>query len=1669
MGRYSGTLHKLIDGACNSNSKKKWDQVVFYLEGHTVSNANIAKPPNFETPLGISMIPSVELECELFDQQCSKKGKKEDTPLRIAVKAAPANVIAALCHLGPEASRMVDSRERLPIHMACRRSSEDPQTEKVLMILAKCNPESMLYRDDCGRTPLHWLFWFHAKSRSPRIVRFFCQQMPYDMFLDIRQPRGGNNEKYPLPEIPNPNIQDEIPQSAAIVHDSCHGAIPFLYAVMQGASKDSLRVLLDDYPGSASVGDRRGRTALSWYLGAGSLMEGKKTNIFGEIDCANVIPWWHNKLSIQIIQLLVSSAAARMVDKDMNRTPLHWACHFFACSVTPCFDTSAVSQVGPSIGLKIFQIILDHNIKALTSQDNNGESPLHVMFSVVAEIQDTEWKSNRNQKYRGLNLTVGGPAAFNPSKQLIELLLKCPDTDGQDIKQLYDELGQPLVSAASLENKSGLLPLHTALRVATSSECIQLLIQSNPVGLVHTSEVLMQTPLIQAFSSPFSSPFQPLSNLKLLLAAYPTSRHGTFVDGRLAIKMEDAHGMYPIHYACQNQASFEILKLFVEKCNSCATYQNADGDLPLHSMLSRDNLFSALKSGTTQCASLVNPHGLLTEKEKEWQREIMQALKLKMRLMMEPLKLPEHLKIPSFAHGMSPLHIAVAFEVVPYDRIFRLLKSFPDANRMITTEKGHEYSCIQLQDRLEKDSDDLEQWQAIKELLYSFNPVIDSYRQDEVLLDACVKLIRNEITGRGSVHLKQLKEFNLKFEEKIDMNENISAINTTIIESKDRAINRNKKIIKRTSPCHKSKTTADIPFSSSSSFASMLASSLVMNEKQAVVKSIYDADLDNKYTVSPQHSIGGDDEDPDESDGTSDSSDEEEYYSEDDDSIVDEGIFPENLGSESVSQTLSQTLSYVQAGSFVSDKSLLQRAIADRAIDDHTAKNNDFKSDPRVLAEESGDKSSSAADHLVELSHVGERLWCFFVAFNMFSCPNDNYLQQVESILKDLEFDIVEQLIDLAVPEHAVQYMKSGISPIGLTMRDIASPKVKELFESYHYYLGRYEFSSEIDGVLLHRSCDDSTVVIRATEHVVRTTEYQPPKDFEPGLAEQEIWDTGRMVYDEDGYLASKFKDKKKQVCFKFTTNQTVYDNEVRSRSRLGMDEGDIPANNILPILGHFNSLQNGRYRLDSKDDRFKKINSYGGECICLSDYPFAIVYPYSDEGDLHEYFYNQSMISKKEIIHIGLQVAKALKLMHSRNIVHRNLSMRCISMLPLDIEVQNPQRIWAISNFSSACFNSENVYMGAISRDGSPFFESGLLPPEMFTKISSSEVEIYRAYWRKVEDTFSVKIDPMVKEPYIDTTTGFSYVIRCHYAVNESEKIEAGELPDLPYKLIEARASTDIWCLGLLLFTLIGRGCPLFPVNIKSGHLLDHHRIADWNMDTARANIYDHIKDPIAQDLLLLLLQPFEERNNLTMDSVISHPYFSQHNDSQIRNKIVEKHANASNAYTRKRAKDIAANAEADRLTNRTIKVKCWNFDLLQKFRFSSSEIIGSLSGNGNLMPSSFILLPYKLSAKNKKSKLAPTTKKDVELAEKMGVLILSLAKTLSFGSWVEEMITNSDEKEKIDVITLLETVSFPFDHFENLKEEFIQVAADRIGTYNVLYLKKELLHVGNEIKVSR
>ncbi|KAL3924463.1 MAG: hypothetical protein SGILL_001035, partial [Bacillariaceae sp.] len=1659
MGKYTGTLHKLIETACLSNNpKKKWDQVLHYLEGHTVPNPRGSEPPEFESPLPPDVVCSPDLDCELFDPQGPKK---EDTPLKIAVKAAPAKIIAALCHLGPEAVSLVDGRQRLPIHWACRRSSDDPETDQVIEILIHAYPESLLHRDDGGRTPLHWLFWYHAKTRTPSVVQSMCQELPPDWFSDIRQPRASGKEQFPLPLIQQPSEKREVPPNAAILCDSKHGTLPLHYAVMQGASRETLKALIRMYPKSITIVDRKGRSALAWYLGAGSLMDAKK-HVCGEANDPNATPWWHTKLSLQYIQMLISSKVARLCD-DRNRTPLHWACHFFGRNAAAGSEISA--KGGPGISNKIFQTLLDNNISAVTHQDISGQSPMHVMFSVVADIQESEYQrlvANRNLRY-DVDLNVGGPVAFSPPMQLVELLLKSPDVDGQDY---HSENGGHGVTAAHLEDENGLLPLHTALRSATSLECIKLLIQTNPTSLVHTSEDQMQTPLIHAYCSEVSAPLQPAKVLETLMAAYVTSRHGTFMDGRLALKMEDANGKFPIHYACQNQASFETIKLFVEKFNRCAVYQNADGDLPIHSLLSQDHLFVSSESGVVRGASLAKPLGLLSAQEVQRQNQINQVMKSKMRLLLEPLNLPEHLKLVSAHHGMTPVHVAIAFNVLPYPRIYRMIDTYPDAVRMMAHQENQQYSCLELHDKLKAKVEDADEWQAVRELLYSFYPALASHRRDEELLDACVRVIRDEMLGPGSYHLKQLKEHQLKAPMKIDLMETLSAINAPEIDIARRGRKSRNKLSTPAVPIrrHHGKespiSAGDIDLSASSSFTSMLAKNLERKESPAQKKSIYDADLDNRYVVSPQNSIdNGEDADEFES------SVEEEYYSEDGESETEEEeeghmerleseSWDDNMESgsisESVSQSLSQTLSSVVSGSFRSNsRSLLRKAIAESTSEEPETKR------PEIFEEKKEDIPSSnfATDDEFRLSDVATRLWCFFVAYNNPKEPQDNYLRQVEAILEDVEFDIVSHLIDLEVPSYAVEYMAPGVSHLGLTMRDIASPKVKELFESYYYFLGRFEFSSELDCAVIHKSSDNETLWVRATEHVVQTTEYEDPKIIEPGISEESIWKTGEVLHDEEGYMASRFNDNKRQVYFKFTRNKAVYENEVVCRQDIGVLEGDESSSPIQPLIGHFDAsgekASDRRYLMDVNDERFTTIRSYGEEKIRLSDFRYALILPFCEGGSLYDYFYHHGMDSMAKVSSTALQVCRAVKAMHDEKVILASLSMRNFVISPFDDANGDSREIrWVLADLSGACRNHQSAYMGSIASDGTVQFQTGLMPPEMFTKLSPSEEEVCKEYWDKVEELYGVKVDRKIVDPIVDAASGHAYTLRCHYVPNGRTKLGDEELPELPYMLVPARESTDLWCFGLMLYCMCSGGRPLFPTNQKSGHLLEYS-IVSWTKDAARASVYEHVSDPFAQDILLQLLGSYETRNGLDCATIMAHPFFSKDISQKALGRLVEKRQSDCAVYMRNKSLVVHEKSEDDWLKSRTLIVHCWNFDELKKFHFSCSEIVRRLTGKECVMPSSFLLLPYKLSAKNKKAKLAPTTKKDVERAERMGVLLLALAKACHFGVLVEQVVEQKESPKKWDAVTLLESVQLPSGNYNDLQEEFSTIAADRIEAF--------------------
>ena len=1623
MGRYHGTLHKLIDSACSANAKAQWTQVLNYLESHTVSSDKAALP-NFDSPLPPHTAPSVELEVELFDQQGSKR---DDFPLKIAVKAAPAEVVAALCHLGPEAARMADNKGRLPIHWACRRSSEDPETDKILRILAKCNPDSLLARDDAGRTPLHWIFWYHAPSRTPSIVEVLCQKHDVDKLQAIAQPQM-KNEPLPLPDIPTPSSKHEIPPSAVIVPDARHGCLPLHYAVMQGATKEAMKALISLYPSSISVGDRQGRTALAWYLGAGYLIDSQK-HVCGEANDPNATPWWYVKLSVSIIQILVNSKVARLED-DMGRLPLHWATHFYARS------TRALTN--SSLSIKAFQVLLDNNIGGITIKDCRGQTPLHVLFDTIDDMQEQEYKRRLSNRTLGDNIDLekGGPVAFNPPKELIDILLKPPGAEQFG----FDPAKDDRTSAAYTEDNSGYLPLHLALRVATAPEIIQFLIQSNPTSLVHTSEELLETPLVQAFCAPQTAPFQPYQTFELLMAAYVTSRHGTFMDGRLALKMEDATGTYPVHYACVNEASVETIKLMCEKFARCAVFKNADGDLPVHCLLSKEHLFEPPENGIIRGATLSNPLGLLTDKEVAWQKKVKQSYQEKIKVLLRHSMSREHLKIPSSAHGMTPLHIAVAFDAVPYDMVYRMLNTYPEAARMSTTMEGYTFSPLDFHELHKSESDGEDQWYAIRELLFSFYPLLDSYRRKDELLEACVTLIRNELTGKGSYHLQQIIDSKANDQLGIDLSETLSSIAAPEVDCahRPRGPQHNKKLKKSTNRPQKS------PTKSGKKFAPKLGPNLSIATEKAFEKSIYDADLDGRYVVSPQNSVDEDDDDF--------FSSEEDYSSGSECSDSEEGtsLEQDSTRGSSWEQGLSSDPSRSITSSFSKERSKSSRA---RGEKDKKTSSKHIEEKKEEMPKE-GSRNEGPQEPF--LSDVAKRLWCFFVLFNDPKNAEDNYIKQVEAVLEDLEFEVVERLINLPLPEYAHEYLEPGTSTSGVTLGDVASPCAKALFYSYFFFLGRYEFPTETDGVVLHQNSDRSTILIRATEHIIKTKEYQPGKELAPGIAEESIWASGEIVGEEEAYMASKFMDNKRPVFFKLTRNQEAYDNEVNCHSQLGLFNGEGSSSHIMPLFNNYCAIRqdepkNRRYKMDIRDERFRILNLFGGESICLSDYPYAMIYPYCDEGSLFDYFCHHGLEGVEEASDVGSQIGNALKELHEKGIVHGNISMQNISMLPASSDVSSSRRMWAVSDFTNACgLLSDSTFMGGIAYNGSSQFETGLMPPEMFVKLSAGEVRIYQSYWDMVEKFYNIKVDRSVVEPCINLETGSTYVLRCHY-VPEGGKALDKAIPKLPYQLVPSRESTDVWCFGLLIFALCSGGRPLFATNTKTGNLLDYEGVVSWNKKAAEANVYQYVKDALAEDLLLQILAPFEERVALTMETVLSHPFLTKASKDASVRRIVDQREQEKAYHDRRRQGIMSQMSKGDWLKSRTTTVNCWNFDMLRKMQFSSTEIVRKLVGATNpalSMPCGFILLPYKLSAKNKKTKLAPTTKKDVERAERMGVLLLALSRACYFALKAKDGI-EGNKFEQWTASKLIEAIKVPHGDFDTMKKELMKIAATHIEAF--------------------
>jgi ankyrin repeat protein len=619
-------------------SRRAWqDSILTYLtQNCSVSNSLLKKEKKlyFPSPLPVNVVPKNSLLNEL------QRHEHGDTPLTLAVRHNCTNdVIAALCHLFPDGSKVADTSGALPLHIAAghpsvvsskKKKSAEAEISKTIGILVEANPSALVSRDGHGKTPLHCLLDHHADTRNLATVQLLSRIVDEKVWkFEVEAKAEEENEKVlmPIPSIIRKKLPKEVnskvnfftPASALVIPDSLVGAIPLHYAVKNGISKDIVAFLIKAYPSSVCHIDCNAHTPLHWIFGAHK--DNKK------------VPAHHVYRSASVISMLLQRDLTQTYNvatmKDMNengephRTPLHYAVGLLAKNIIdPIPSKGEISS--SCITLKSLQALIDADSKALITRDSLGQTPLHVLFRTVFEMHEADYKKALQIAKTGEKCALlKEPKAFSPPKVLLSLLI--------------EGTPQESINPATIQDIRGMLPLHCAVLAVSSPTVLGALIDHNPRSLTHLSSTSSsefiskyydllpsedafyvnsfegsRTPLHMAYANPFFiNSYTDAMIQKLLFydSAVSNTRKSDNdsrikIDASIALKMQDSHGDTPLHLAAKNNANIERLSNLLQRDHLASMTLNEDGDLPLHLLLDEHFLFVNIELALAHSGSL---------------------------------------------------------------------------------------------------------------------------------------------------------------------------------------------------------------------------------------------------------------------------------------------------------------------------------------------------------------------------------------------------------------------------------------------------------------------------------------------------------------------------------------------------------------------------------------------------------------------------------------------------------------------------------------------------------------------------------------------------------------------------------------------------------------------------------------------------------------------------------------------------------------------------------------------------------------------------------------------------------------------------------------------------------------------------------------------------------
>eukprot|EP00984_Skeletonema_dohrnii_P002429 scaffold836_cov77-Skeletonema_dohrnii-CCMP3373.AAC.3 len=446
----------------------------------------------------------------------------------------------------------------------------------------------------------------------------------------------------------------------------------------------------------------------------------------------------------------------------------------------------------------------------------------------------------------------------------------------------------------------------------------------------------------------------------------------------------------------------------------------------------------------------------------------------------------------------------------------------------------------------------------------------------------------------------------------------------------------------------------------------------------------------------------------------------------------------------------------------------------------------------------------------------------------------------------------------------------------GRTALGLAAEESREVIYDYLLFCGRYKLQI---GFPEHRTA--TSVVLRAQdlgeqagygvifdnadkdESGKLDKEELEPIAFSIGL-DPDLFFKGSEESDESiskekfvSICKRQLGDGPREVVIKLMKNKDQWERECNARKKYELDPNHVVSAlpNVPSETEIAGAVRNGKGGLDIIREKYLKGIEVGEHAFVME----------AGNRNLHQMFFQEQ--PKLDDVRVILrQVFEAVQHLHKEKLMHGDIKMLNIVRFRIDnglrlIDLDASAAIMPVGEV-----DEKKTFAGAK-------FSSAILPPEMIERIEPGDVEAFKKYWKVQNDNdLDKKVAPKI---YKDQGT-----VKGHYVVKSFRTgLDGTPVYDgLPYKLVPASESIDLWSLGVLAFNLL-TGETLIPStrddDCASGAAM--HLIKSWGTQPEVLDeVFNKIEDEAGRDLVWKLLQKEPGKRKTVATHLATHPFFN-------------------------------------------------------------------------------------------------------------------------------------------------------------------------------------------------